>query len=240
MTEKYAFMVTSAINTKFGTFDSNTRSEQTIKTINSIKRHVPYAKIFFLEMSAIPLTDGQKNTLTPLVDNLLDFTSDPAVVDLFHSTDNWDVVKNVTEVMCFMQALDILKSSNAFEGIGRIFKLSGRYYLDDNFNIEYYKNYSVKSHVVVKKSIESQFSFNLTGVKRQFMSRLWSWPTGLLDEIVDVYQQGLVYMQERILDSGYVDIEHVLYKFLDHEKVIEKDFVGVQGYLGPNGKRVRD
>ncbi len=240
MSEKFAFMVTSAINTKFGTFESDTRLQQTVETIDSIKKYVPDAKIFLLEMSAIPLTDDQRTKLVPMVDNMLDFTSDPAVIDLFHSTDNWDVVKNVTEVMCFLQALDKLKNSNAFDRIDRVFKLSGRYHLDDNFNIEYYKNYSVKSHVVVKRSFESQFAFNLTRVKRQFMSRLWSWPTELLDEIIEVYRQGLVYMQERILDSGYVDIEHVLYKFLDHEKVIEKDFVGVQGYLGPNAKHVRD
>lgn len=240
MAEKFAFMVTSAINTKFGMFESDVRLTQTKETIDSIKKHVPDAKIILLEMSAIPLTDDQKNTLISMVDNFLDFTSDPAVIDLFHSTDNWDVVKNVTEVMCFMQALDKLKNSDAFVGIDRVFKLSGRYHLNENFNIEYYKNYSVKSHIVVKKSYESQFSFNLTKVKRQFMSRLWSWPIGLLDEVIDVYRQGLIYMQERILDSGYVDIEHVLYKFLDHQKIIEKDSIGVQGFLGPNGKRVRD
>lgn len=240
MNDQFAFMVTSAINTKFGIFDTPTRLAQTLTTIESIKSFCPGAKIFLLEMSAITLNESQKQELSSHVDHVIDFNSDPAVTDLFNSTENWDVVKNVTEVMCFLQALDKLKKSSSFEGIERIFKISGRYYLNDDFDIDYYKNYSVKNHIVVKKSLESQFSFNLTQVKRQFMSRLWSWPTSLIDEIIDVYGQGLVFMQQRILDSGYVDIEHILYKFLDHQKIIEKDPIGVEGFLGPNGRKIKD
>jgi hypothetical protein len=72
------------------------------------------------------------------------------------------------------------------------------------------------------------------------MSRLWSWPTTLTDEIISVYSQGLNFIQERIMAGGYVDIEHVLYKFLDHNKLIELDAVGVQGNIGPNGAAVKD
>ena len=88
---RYAFLITSAINTKFGVFDSEQRLQQTIATIESIRGYVPTAKLFLSEMAAIPLTPIQRDQLLPLVDNIIDFTNDPAVQDLYNSTENWDI-----------------------------------------------------------------------------------------------------------------------------------------------------
>lgn len=240
MNDQFAFMVTSAINTKFGIFDSVQRLNQTIETVESIKARSPGSKIILLEMSAIPLTDEQRGKLISLADNFIDFTSDKSVIELFNSTDNWDVVKNVTEVLCFLQALVKLKDTNALQGIERVFKISGRYTLNDDFDIEYYKSYSVKTHIVIKEAKKSQFAYNLIKAEKQFMSRLWSWPTVLIDDIISVYQQTLFLMQQRILDGGYIDIEHSLYELLDHEKVIQKEIMGVEGNLGPTARKVND
>ena len=237
---KYTFLVTSALNTKFGIFDSATRLEQTLNTIKGIRNKVPGARVILLEMSALPLTADQRATLTDVVDNIVDFTSDEGVKSLYHSTDNWDVVKNVTEVMCFGKALKILKNAGQFDNTQRIFKISGRYQLSDDFKIDYYDQYSVQTNIIVSKSRGSQFDISMTHVPRQFMSRLWSWPAMLTDEIIEVYDQSLLFMQERILGGGYVDIEHVLYKFLDHNKIIELDTIGIYGNIGPNGQLVKD
>jgi hypothetical protein len=238
---QYAFLVTSAINTKFGIFNSEQRLTQTLATINSIKSRAPGAKVILVEMGAIPLTTDQSQQLSKEVDKVLSFNSDQTVIDLFNSTDNWDIVKNVTEVMCFGQALSTLVNhTDVFEGVQRAFKISGRYTLTDDFDIEYYNQYNVQHHMVVSQARSSQFSYELTGVKQQYMSRLWSWPTALMPEVLDVYSRGLVYMQERIVNGGYCDIEHMLYKFLDHNKVIEKELVGICGNIGPNGAAVKD
>ena len=237
---KYTFLVTSAINTKFGIFDSATRLEQTLNTIKGIRNKVPDARVILLEMSALPLNSDQHTILTEAVDNIVDFTSDEGVKSLYHSTDNWDVVKNVTEVMCFGKALKILKNAGQFDNTQRIFKISGRYQLSDDFKIDYYDQYSVQTNIIVSKSRGSQFDISLTHVPRQFMSRLWSWPLLLTDEIIEVYNQSLLFMHERILNGGYVDIEHVLYKFLDHNKIIELDTIGIYGNIGPNGQLVKD
>jgi len=238
---QYAFLVTSAINTKFGIFNSEQRLEQTLATIASIKSRVPGAKIILVEMGAIPLTAEQTQSLSKEVDRVLSFNSDQTVIDLFNSTDNWDVVKNVTEVMCFGQALATLTNhTDVLDGVQRAFKVSGRYTLTDDFDINYYNQYNVQHHIVVSQARSSQFPYNVTGVERQYMSRLWSWPISLTSEILDVYTHGLVYMQERIVNGGYCDIEHMLYKFLDHNKIIEKELVGICGNIGPNGAAVKD
>jgi hypothetical protein len=238
---QYTFLVTSALNTKFGIFDSAQRLAQTLATIDSVRKRVPTAKIYLLEMAGLPLQDHQREQLLTCVDRIINFTTDPAVTALYQSTDNWDIVKNVTEIMCFGNALKRLHTdTHQFDSSQRIFKLSGRYLLNDDFKIDYYNQYSIQSHIVVSKSRASQFPLHYTQVERQFMSRLWSWPATLTDEIITMYDQGLNFIQERILAGGYVDIEHVLYKFLDHNKLIELDAVGVEGNIGPNGVAVKD
>lgn len=238
---RYAWLITSAVNTKFGIYNAAQRLQQTLNTIASIKHRVPTAKIFLLEMSAIKLTDSQRDSLTAVVDNIIDFTSDPSVVGLYHCTENWDVVKNVTEVMCFSKALQHLHSdTNQFSDIQRIFKISGRYELTDNFDIAYYDQYKLQSQIIVNSSRPSQFPYTTTLVERQFMSRLWSWPTVLTTEIINVYDRGLVYMGERLAASGYVDIEHMLYKFLDHAKITEQPIIGIRGNIGPTGTIVAE
>jgi len=238
---KYTFLITSAINTKFGVFDAETRLNQTVSTIQSIKQRVPDADLFLLEMSAIALTQDQSNTLEPLVKSIVNFNSDPSVVGLYNSTDNWDIVKNVTEVMCFGKALKNLhRSLNQFSNTQRIFKISGRYGLNNNFDIGYYDQYNIQNHIVISNQKNSQFDYNLTLISHQFMSRLWSWPVSLMEEVITVYDDSLAYMGERISAGGYADIEHCLYKFLDKEKVMQKTPLGIFGNIGPNGMPVQE
>lgn len=237
---KSGVIITSALNTKFGVYSTEQRLEQTLATIQSVKDRIPDAVIFLLEMAGEPLTEDQKNLLMSKVNHLIDFTSDKNVVGLYNSTNNWDVVKNVTEVMCFRSALNTLKESGMANVLDRFFKVSGRYTLNDQFDINYYDSYKIKPCIVVGKSRDSQFPFALTQVEKQYMSRLWSWPTALNDEIIDVYGNSLKFMYNRLADKGYADIEHCLYKFLDRDKVIEKDVLGIQGNLGPNGVAIND
>lgn len=233
-------IITSAINTKFGIYNTEQRMSQTLDTIQSVRKHVPGAKIFLLEMAGLALTEQQRTTLAESVDHVFDYTSDPAVTGLFHSTDNWDVVKNVTEVMCFRNALKTLLDTEVAAKFDRFFKVSGRYTLTDQFDLSFYDQYKNKSCMVVGASRPSQFSFEITQVERQFMSRLWSWPGSLTAEVVVAYENSLQHMYQRLAAGGYADIEHCLYKFLDRNKVIEKDVVGISGNIAPNGAAVND
>lgn len=237
----YAFLITSALNTKFGVFSKDQRLEQTLATIESIKQKIPSAKVVLLEMGAISLTDIQRTTLLQQVDRMIEFSSDTSVQNLYHSTDNWDIVKNVTEVTCFANAMRQLQSENYLDDVQRIFKISGRYKLTKDFDINLYNTSQYQDMIVLSKSRNSQFSSKLTGgITQQFMSRLWSWPVNLNEEIIAAYDQFLAYMFERIQAGGYADVEHTLYKFLDHTKILQVDRVGIAGRIGPNGLAVED
>ena len=238
--QKFGVILTSAINTKFGVYDSQQRLDQTIESIRSVRLHVPGAKLFLIEMAGIPLTDEQKDKLIAEVDHLVDFTGDPSVTELYNSTENWDIVKNVTEVMCFRNALEKLQDSGVISDLDRIFKVSGRYLINEHFDIGFYEEYKNRNCIVISKSRNSQFAFETTGIKQQYMSRLWSWPTALNKEVIEAYGNSLNYMFERLTHGGYADIEHCLYQFLDQEKIIEKDPIGITGNISPNGAPVKD
>lgn len=236
---RHAFVVTSAINSKFGVFTPAQRLEQTLDTIASIKRKVPTAKIFIMECCGTPLTDVQRTELAKACNVLIDFSTSPDVQAMYDN-DNWDVVKNGTEIMCFGNALDMLKDAGEFADVDRIHKMSGRYILNDMFDAETYEQTEVKSKFVIGPKYKSQFPIEVTTVPLQYMARLWSWPIDLLDDAINVYRDSFLFFAERVSQGGYVDIEHVLYKFLPQDQVHEIQNLGVEGCIAPNGQAIKN
>lgn len=231
-----AFIVTSATNTRFGVFNAEDRLVQTIDTILSIKQRCPSAYIVLIEMAGIPLQDHQKETLQSHVNLLIDYSGD-ALVQKIYENPNWDIVKSSTELMCFGEALIVMKKH--VDSFDRIFKVSGRYLLNEDFNIADYASYPDK--IVFAKRKQSQFPPEVTGgVSEQYMSRCWSFPAKDLDKIAKMFKAMRRAMFCIVGDHGYLDIEHLLFLYTNPADVVEVDKIGVQGLLGPNGTLVRD
>jgi hypothetical protein len=237
---RHLFVVTSAINSRFGVYKPDQRLEQTIETINSIRARVPDAGIVIMECTGVSPTEEQENTLRENCDYYLDYTRDPTVQALYASTDNWDIVKNGTEIMCFGRALELLEKNNVVADYDRIYKMSGRYVLNETFNADMYGYDLMRDQIIIGHSYPSQFPYHVTLVQRQYMARLWSWPVALHSEIVQVYKDSFDYFKERVDNGGYVDIEHVLYKFLDRKHLAEVEELGVEGTIAPNGVSIRN
>lgn len=236
---RHAFVVTSAINSKFGVFNPAERLSQTLDTIKSIRERLPTAKIFIMECCGTPLNDDQRVALAKASDVLIDFSTD-ADVQSMYDNDNWDVVKNGTEIMCFGNALEMLKDAGEFNNVDRIHKMSGRYVLNDMFDTDTYEQTEVKSKFVIGPKYKSQFPIEVTTVPLQYMARLWSWPIELLDAAIQVYKDSFIFFAERVSQGGYVDIEHVLYKFLPQDQVHEIQNLGVEGCIAPNGAPIKN
>lgn len=233
------FILSSAINSKFGAFNTAQRLEQTLDSVASIRQHCPGADVCLVEMTGVPIPEEQVQIINNHVDYFFDCTRDPAVIDIYNSTDNWDIVKNTTEVMCFTNTLNTMLETGVLEEYDRVFKMSGRYLLTENFNPEYYE--SVTDRIVVLERRQSQFPPEVTGNKQfQYMSRLWSWPADVTDQVVDAYDTGFVAMAQRYADGGYFDIEHMLFAYLPQSLVTEIPQVGLRGLLGPNGVAIED
>lgn len=233
---KAAFIVTSATNTRFGVFNAEDRLVQTVDTILSIKQRCPTAYIVLIEMAGVPLQDHQKETLQSHVNLLIDYSQD-ALVQKIYENPNWDVVKSSTELLCFGEALTVIKKY--VDSFDRIFKVSGRYLLNDDFNIADYASYQDK--IVFANRRKSQFPAEVTGgVAEQYMSRCWSFPAKDINKIAKMFKAMRRAMFVIVGDHGYLDIEHLLFLYTNPADVVEFDKIGVQGLLGPNGTLVRD
>jgi len=234
---KHCFIVTSAVNSKFGIYNSEERLAQTVITLQTIRMRIPDAKIVVMECAGTPLTDSQSDTLEKNCDLLLDFSQDPDVQAIYQS-ENWDVVKNSTEIMCFGRTLKMCQLDGDFEGIDRVHKMSGRYILNNEFDTSVYEEF--KDKIVIGPKHRSQFPFNMTGIELQYMARLWSWPVEQTERVIQVYNDSLAYIGQRVSQGGYADIEHVLYKFLPQELVQELPVLGVEGFIAPNGVPIKN
>jgi hypothetical protein len=236
---KHSFIVTSAINSKFGVFSPMQRLQQTLDTIASIKAKVPDSLIIVMECCGDPIRPDQEKSLRANCHVFVDYSQD-AEVQALYDNDNWDVVKNGTEIMCFGRALAVLAHEGVFKGIDRIHKMSGRYILNDMFDLETYEQSEVLDKIVIGPKYKSQFPPEVTTVPFQYMARLWSWPTRRVDEIVQVYADSFIFFAERLAAGGYVDIEHVLAKFLNPADVHEIQNLGVEGQIAPNGQPIKN
>ena len=235
---RHGFVVTSAINSKFGVYSPAARLQQTLTTLDSIRTRVPGSKIIVMECTGTPLTEAQSQLLEENSDLLVDFSTDKDVHDIYNSTDNWDIVKNSTEIMCFGRTLKMCLDDGDFADCDRIHKMSGRYILNEKFDLGVY--YDHPDRIIIGPKNTSQFPFEVTGIELQYMARLWSWPTAITERIVQTYTDSLNYMAQRVAVGGYADIEHVLYKFLPAELVTEIPELGVEGSIAPNGVAIRN
>lgn len=234
---KHGFVVTSAVNSKFGVYSPAARLQQTLTTLQNVRERVPDCKIIVMECAGTALTDAQSELIEENCDLLLDFSRDPDVQAIYQS-DNWDVVKNSTEIMCFARALRMCQDDGDFAGLDRIHKMSGRYVLNDEFNLNVYEQHP--DRIIIGPKHSSQFPFEVTGIELQYMARLWSWPADQTERVIQVYNDSLAYIGQRVSQGGYADIEHVLYKFLPAELVTELPVLGVEGSIAPNGIAIKN
>lgn len=234
---KHCFVVTSAVNSRFGVFKPQERLQQTLATLDTIRTRAPGSKIILMECAGTPLTPEQDAVLDAAADLFLDFTLDDDVQAIYRS-DNWDVVKNTTEIMCFARTLQMCWDDGDFDDCDRIHKMSGRYLLNNEFSLDLYKRNP--DRIIIGPKHTSQFPLDFTGIKYQYMARLWSWPKDFTPSVIDVYNNSLAYISDRIARGGYADIEHVLYRFLPPPMVTEVPFLGVEGIIAPNGAAVKN
>jgi len=237
---KHCFIVTSAVNSRFGVYTPEQRLQQTIDTVNSIRKYVPDAEIVIMEVTGTDLKPEQAQALEDACNIFIDLTDEPDVRQMYTSTENWDIVKNGTEIMCFGRALKLLKESGDLDTYDRVHKMSGRYVINDQFDLSLYEAQDVVNKIVIGRKHQSQFPVELTTQPWQYMARLWSWPKALNDEIIKVYEDSFACFVERVNNRGYIDIEHVLAKFLNQDHVHEVDAVGVEGSIAPNGQPIKN
>lgn len=231
------FVVSSAIHANWGVYNKEERLAQTIGTCRSIRERVPNCDIVVLDGGTKNLDQDEQNQIKDHIDTFYSF-ADADNVKQIQSVQNWDIVKNMIEIMIFGSFYDGAKDKLRSK-YKRIFKMSGRYVLNEDFDLE--KHMSAKEKILVRGPYTSQFNAQITGgVTLQYMSRLWSFDASLIDYIAEVYKEMFKHMQRRLQEGGYIDIEHMMYHHLRSDLVETISKIGIQGNIAPNGVGIKE
>lgn len=254
------FIITSALDVSVGVFSTESRILQTLETIDSIIHHYPNALLILLE-GGQPIINRPElmalwNVLKNKVHIFMDASVDPQIRVIHQyflkSINNKNEMganlglnKTFAELRLLLTVLSNLK--NIFEmhdkeSFNRIFKISGRYKLSPLFDASAYLDSEVKEKYIFA---QRQLSW-MEEEKRPFdtaylyQSRLWSFPLDLLDDLTVRVQEIIKAFTQLSQQSRYVDMEHLLFKYMSGSSTVEFPFVHVMGAIAPNGVVVYD
>ena len=229
------FGITSSINIQTGIFDNDTRFNQTIETIKSIRQYCPDSKVALLDGSPYGLSDEQHKTLSELCDEVISFKDDP-LIKWMHVRMNIQQLKSPSELYLMEQFLYKVPMNDD----DRIFKISGRYRLSDKFNIELHNT----DKAVFGPKFKSCMYFDRESGKNyepltewQYRTRLYSFPGSMIPHMKNKYYEMINFFWE-LYKTSFSDIEHVMYKFMDHDKVLEIDKIGLTGIFAERDQLV--
>lgn len=135
-------LITSVINTpnkplsytaRRSVFNKEDRFEQTKKTISSVREKIPNTKVFLIECSE--LSNSEREYFTKNVDyffNIFETNNVKLIERMF------TISKSMGEGTMTICAINYLLNNNI--QFDNFFKISGRYWLNDNFNFDLYSN----------------------------------------------------------------------------------------------------
>ena len=244
---KHTVLVTSAVYTNYGIYDTKQRIQQTLDTVKSAKQYIPGCTVILIDNSTTAIAQDESDELNELID-LVDFyidNSDDKDIQHFHNNiTNYDIGKNSMECIGMYKALSYMSSNpeimDIITGSSRIFKLSGRYQLTDKFDITKFDNTETVNKYVFKKAQASWIAEADTGVTTLLQTRLWSFTPSLFVDTIQLFQNILQNMFATFNIGKYIDVEHSMAKFIPAEKLVEIDTVGLMGNIAPNGMVVVD
>lgn len=235
------FLVTSGLNVESGVVSLDDRFHQTIETARSIRARVEDSVIILLDGGKFPLTIEQRKQLLAVYDDILSFTHHPTIQFAHNQNVNVMYIKGPCESMMLHEACKLLPPD-----VKRVFKISGRYKLSDNFNITQHdhqgkyvfktKEDGVKYYHDGKYEDGSQLqNIDHYYTPYQYKTRLYSFCGSMIPQVIEDYHNVFQCMIQSYINHGYIDIEHSMYRVLDKNKIVEIDIIGLAGIQAENG-----
>lgn len=229
---KKLFIVSSALESTYGAFDHNTRFEQTIKTIDSIRRNAPGSIICIFDSSP-SLSVEKAREIEKYVEIFVPLQSNPGVVQLSRERK-----QSPAECLSTFSTLMMLKqnveTSKILKSVNRVFKISGRYELRDSFDMKTYDNPELFGKYVFRKRYPSWMPIEKqqqTGATDLLVTRLYSFCTSLYDDFLITLPNIF-----KICYESNIDLEHGMFRYINKEHLIEFDEVHCQGKVANTGE----
>ena len=219
---KALFIITSAILVGPSKDIHQERFLQTLHTIDSIKSRFKNVEIWLCECSLNPLPEYMINFFKGV--HIIEFGSDPRVIQiqkevnhLFMDGPEYKLgqIKNRTEIHVLQLVLDMIDSKK----YDRIFKISGRYFLSELFDVNNHvetKTFTLRN----KMQSKTYLSFpNLIDSKFRRGCILWSFCPDILNQVKSLFLEIESWILKESNYNRIADIEHGLVKCLNEEKI---------------------
>jgi hypothetical protein len=219
-TEHNVFIITSTINTHLGLISPKDRFEQTVDTINSIKEKDKTSIIILIDNSSFFLESFQYQYLKTNVNYFIDIGQRKQSLVF-----NQNGIKGAGELYMLLLGLNIIKEKQI--KTKRLFKISGRYKLNKDFDILEYEDLHAK--YCFKKVDKDEMNENF------LHTRFWSFCGSLIDETTEMIKRSI---QTHLSEN--ITIEKAIYKNIDLKKLKEFDILHCEGYIAPWNILIKD
>jgi len=197
-------IITSVINSKKNFFSNEERFEQLIyKTIPSILNKIPNCYLVLLEGSRI--NNEQMNILKKLTNEIVQY-------------ETFEFEKSYGELSLISSYLESESFSYIENKIDNLIKISGRYFLLDDFDF----NKKIDENIIKKDHFRKVCETRYYKVVNKYIQKF-------KNEISNLRKIGI-----------YLDLEHTFYHYDVISTVSEIDRIFLGGYLAPNGLYIED
>jgi hypothetical protein len=196
------------------------RYEQTLETLESIRTKVPDSIIVLAESSPDPVPQEILDFLVTKVDYLLKNSENSDIIHLGKNSH-----QSPAEAYSLFITLDVIEKLN-LPNIHRVFKVTGRGQLTDDFNIDDYNDPTLVGKYVFKKRVDSWMSKDLQLVD----TRIYSLCHTLIPETKEMMRR----MVNHCLHTGR-DLEHCTFELMDKSKLRERDVMGFKCQISSTG-----
>jgi hypothetical protein len=250
------WIITSAVHTGAGIYDSTARILQTHATVNSIAGFFPDARIILAEGGKRPeREDPMFDELRARCHAFVDARQSDDIrrlhANVFDRVDPTEggglsgIAKSLGEAALMAGVLDVLErepSAAAMLDVDRVFKISGRYQLSPLFDPSAYRDAGDKYVFAKREPSWIEDAARMIGVDHYFNSRLWSFSPARMHEVSEGFRRMIREIQEIMAMNGaaYTNVEHLLFKHFRGQDAVELDHVHVMGTLAPSGVIVYD
>jgi hypothetical protein len=226
-------------------YKTEQRFEQTLETLKSVREKVPNAYLCVFECSQFPIEEQYREKLIQDTDLFVEYYNEPGMKiiyeNLIKKPEAFTFGKSLLETRGLINILHQMKGENIFSDAQRVFKLTGRYKLNDDFKIKDYESRFLENHYVIKtyeylqKEMDNVYAY-LYGAKGMMVTGLWSFDRILFNDTLSALEQSFDYMERMLQYTSGTDIEHALYRFLNHKNILRILNLGLNVNKGMNGE----
>lgn len=219
-TSDYTFFICSTLNSTYGSLSFEERYQDTIESLMILRNNFPDSLILFVDNSNVEVDAVWRSGIDVLVTEYYQLPH-----NLFSLIANEQKLKSASEANMMEAALNRLQDSPYCKS-KRIFKLSGRYRLSDEFDITKYDDpmFDDKYAFVVQQYASTYDNWKTQRRVMRLETALVSWSPSLTSEFRQM--MGSVLWQCLTTDNC---IEEALFQHVPHEKIVPLHQVYVEG-----------